>query len=427
MIKRFSIIAGCTAFGMLISTPNYGMDNDSNRGSDTNQSFKDRLAMFNNSGTDNNKTQTQQKPVKKLNMGAIQQQFSTSERPLAKRDSVENLNKSGNGNVRNFLNNPGLIAMAARTGQALPEKPSHSAVNDDEPNKEEEQANSNIAQTTKVQRILKSMLDEYNDDDDTQTKKEKSKDDFDIRKSRRAAPNRRKPTGLTGSSSDTTEHHIAQETKVAPDQPKMTISTSNSTPMNGQTTQKTEEPPFEEETPAPLVISKTEFNDVLDRMLQGNETIDWSDVGNPCIRAFTVNSMEFSVISTLVKLFKFWIDNGEQVTDYVITSYLGAFQYALNNYREDLTECFNGLIPACKTNNYNRTVAQRFSDNIVWMVTDLWMKDKISGIKLKEAINFAHDMVQQGFIKQEDSHFIEEAYSIVSSSHFNINKKWIEK
>ncbi len=415
MIKRLSIIAGYTAFGMLVSTPNYGMNNDSNRASDTNQSFKDKLAMFNGSSKDNSETSTSQRPVRKLNMSAIQQQLSTSERPLTKEhSSIENLNKSGNGNVRNFLNNPGLTAKAARTGQSYPTEPSHPAVND-KPT-EEEQGDQSLFKTAKVQRMSKSILDEYNSDDNSQITKEKSKDDFNLHKPRRAAPGRRKPTSLTGSSSDTTEHHVAQETKVTSDQPKMTTSISGSVPMNGQVTQKLENLPFEEgltPTQTSFVISKAEFDNIVDRMLQGGETIDWSVVGNPCVEAFTVDSMKFSVISSLVKLFKLWIDL-DKVTDNVILNYMGIFRRALNNYSGSLTGCFNEVIPACKTNGNDRTVAERFSDNIVWMTTDLWMKGKISGSVLKQAINLGYEL-QQGFIRPEvNNNFIDQAYRIVN-------------
>lgn len=415
MIKRFNIAAGYAALGMLISVPSYGMNEDSKQAS-----FKARLDMFNGSNKNNSKTPTLQKPVGKLNTSAIQQQFGTSERPLAKDVSVENLNKSGNGNVRNFLNNPGLIAMAARTGQARPTGASQSVV--DDKRTEEEQADQSPFKTAKVQYIP--LLEEYNDDGVAQ-----DKDDFYLHKPRRAAPGRRKPTGLTGSSSDTTEHHVAQETKVAPDQPKMTISTNNAIPMNGQATHKLENLPFEEGlTPpqTPFVISKAEFDSIVDKMLQNGKIIDWSVVGNPCTKAFTVNSMQFSVISVLVKLFKLWIDQ-DKVTDNVILNYMGIFRRALNNYSGSLTGCFNEVIPACKTNGNDRTVAERCSDNIVWMTTDLWMKGKISGRVLKQAINSGHKLQQQGFISPEiNNHFIDQAYGIVNREGWKETYRGVE-
>ena len=91
------------------------------------------------------------------------------------------------------------------------------------------------------------------------------------------------------------------------------------------------------------------------------------------------------------------------------------FRHALKCYPEYLKECFNEQIPDCKTNDKDRTVAERISDNLVWMTTDLWMKGKISGKILKIAINLGYELQQQGFINPDvNNYYINSAFRIIN-------------
>ena len=141
---------------------------------------------------------------------------------------------------------------------------------------------------------------------------------------------------------------------------------------------------------------------------------DLNIFGNPCVKVVTICNKGFSLISSVVKIFKVWIDTNV-VTDNIVLNYLSVFRHALKCYPEYLKECFNEQIPDCKTNGQDRTVAERISDNLVWMTTDLWMKGKISGKILKIAINLGYELQQQGFINPDvNNYYINSAFGIIN-------------
>ena len=114
------------------------------------------------------------------------------------------------------------------------------------------------------------------------------------------------------------------------------------------------------------------------------------------------------------------------ITDNVILNYLNIFKHALTCYPEYLKECLNEQIPNCKTDEINRTVAERMSDNFAWMVTDLWMKDKISGQILKDAICLGYDLQQKGFFDPIGDNFIKDAWHIITSPSFDMKRRWTQ-
>lgn len=96
--------------------------------------------------------------------------------------------------------------------------------------------------------------------------------------------------------------------------------------------------------------------------------------------------------------------------------YLEIIKYVADHLDEGLA-AFNTPIPGFRPNNIknDRTVAEGYSDFLVWLVTDAWMKGKVTGKVLKDAFELGMYLRGKQLIEENiNNKFIDQAWNIIN-------------